>query len=482
MTGSGTAQDPYILTTWQELLNASGVCEWYGGDLDFNDIQPTGFTECVVISATSINFRGATFKNFYSRATGTAPCSGGIRFSCNISNLRFINSAFVNVRSPQIGVIDEHSSVSATSCVFDGEIISTNRDIVIVGSSSNSSYYYSTSYNKCSFNFKTKSAHRVWFASAIAAFYDCDIYTDIEQDGNEFSDIYSNGTSEYNSRFSNCRLRGRFINTGGDYVKVGDTNSRHAFNYFAFDEGTYLLLSSSSKSVYNSEKITAYEGTTNVVGCTSAQLSSISYLRSDAVGWEINENARFNETITFTESLWHNVSDYEVDTTSTAYDEFTKATITLPSTSDRYQFFFRGYNSGGVAVYGSDWQTSGKTVSIPLNANIATWVLRGRYYSSPDWFHVEPSEFANTTCTLSWGRWSINSNGELYNIYSPTSTKLGAFANAVSLTQISIPRSCKKIGRFAFTNTQLSSVTIASDCTYYDTSFPEGCVVNFYPD
>lgn len=481
MTGSGTAQDPYILTTWQELLNASGVCEWYGGDLDFNDIQPTGFTECVVI-AGNINFRNATFKNFYSRATGTSPYAGGIRFTQNISNLRFINSMFLNVRSPLIMAGGERNNGSATSCVFDGEIISTNRDIVIVGSSVNSSYYYSTSYNKCSFNFKTKSANQVWFASGIAAFYDCDIYVDIEQNGNEFSDIYSNGTSEYNSRFSNCRLRGRFINTSGDYVKVGDTNSRHVFNYFAFDEGTYLLLSSSSKSVYNSEKITAYEGTTNVVGCTSAQLSSISYLRSDAVGWEINENARFNETITFTESLWHNVSDYEVDTTSTTYDEFTKATITLPSTSDRYQFFFRGYNSGGVAVYGSDWQTSGETVSIPLNANIATWVLRGRYYYDYDWYSVKPSKFANTTCTLSWGRWSIQSNGELYNIYSPTSTKLGAFANAVSLTQISIPRSCKKIGRFAFTNTQLSSVTIASDCDYYDTSFPAGCVVNFYPD
>ena len=481
MTGSGTAQDPYILTTWQELLNASGVCEWYGGDLDFNDIQPTGFTECVVISATSINFRGATFKNFYSRATGTAPYSGGIRFAKNISNLRFINSMFLNVRSPLIMVGGERNNGSATSCVFDGEVV-TNRDVSIIGSAYSSSYYYLSSYSKCSFNFKSKSTNQVRFATGIASFYDCDIYTDIEQDGNEFSDIYSGGTSEYNSRFSNCRLRGRFINTGGDYVKVGDTNSRHVFNYFAFDEGTYLLLSSSSKSVYNSEKITAYEGTTNVVGCTSAQLSSISYLRSDAVGWEINENARFNETITFTESLWHNVSDYEVDTTSTTYDEFTKATITLPRTSDVYQFFFRGYNSGGVAVYGSDWQTSGKTVSIPLNANIATWVLRGRYYSSYDWYSVEPSEFANTTCTLSWGRWSIDSNGELYNIYSPTSTKLGAFANAVSLTQISIPRSCKKIGRFAFTNTQLTSVTIASDCTYFPTSFPDGCVVNFYPD
>lgn len=58
----------------------------------------------------------------------------------------------------------------------------------------------------------------------------------------------------------------------------------------------------------------------------------------------------------------------------------------------------------------------------------------------------------------------------------------GAFANAHNLRQVSIPKSCKKIGRYAFRNTQLSSVTIASDCVYYNTSFPDGCVVNFYPD
>lgn len=59
---------------------------------------------------------------------------------------------------------------------------------------------------------------------------------------------------------------------------------------------------------------------------------------------------------------------------------------------------------------------------------------------------------------------------------------MGAFANAYELKKVSIPKSCKKIGRYAFRNTKLTSVTIASDCTYYDTSFPDGCVVNFYPD
>lgn len=58
----------------------------------------------------------------------------------------------------------------------------------------------------------------------------------------------------------------------------------------------------------------------------------------------------------------------------------------------------------------------------------------------------------------------------------------GAFANATDLTVVRIPPSVKKIGRESFRGTQLRSVTIASDCEYYDTSFPTGCEINFYLD
>ena len=57
---------------------------------------------------------------------------------------------------------------------------------------------------------------------------------------------------------------------------------------------------------------------------------------------------------------------------------------------------------------------------------------------------------------------------------------LGAFANAAALRRVSIPKSVKMIGKKAFRNTRLRSVTIAKDCTYYPTSFPEGCTVKFY--
>lgn len=73
-------------------------------------------------------------------------------------------------------------------------------------------------------------------------------------------------------------------------------------------------------------------------------------------------------------------------------------------------------------------------------------------------------------------------DGLPYNMLMPDVPAFGAFANATSLAVIHIPRSVKSIGVETFRNTNLISVTIASDCTYYDTSFPEGCVVNFYPD
>lgn len=91
--------------------------------------------------------------------------------------------------------------------------------------------------------------------------------------------------------------------------------------------------------------------------------------------------------------------------------------------------------------------------------------LMARYTDNPAW-HINPN---------------IN-NGFPYNVLTPNYISLGAFANATQLINVVIPKSCKRIGHEAFRNTQLTSVTIARDCEYYPTSFPDGCVVNFYPD
>lgn len=62
----------------------------------------------------------------------------------------------------------------------------------------------------------------------------------------------------------------------------------------------------------------------------------------------------------------------------------------------------------------------------------------------------------------------------------PGTPEEGAFYNATNLEQIRIPQSVKRIGPYAFANTKLKEVTIAWDCEFYDTSFPEGCKINLY--
>lgn len=57
------------ISTWDELLATVAGEEyiWTGGDLDFNEIMPTGFTSNITING-SIDFNGAIFSNFRSMA------------------------------------------------------------------------------------------------------------------------------------------------------------------------------------------------------------------------------------------------------------------------------------------------------------------------------------------------------------------------------------------------------------------------------
>lgn len=80
-------------------------------------------------------------------------------------------------------------------------------------------------------------------------------------------------------------------------------------------------------------------------------------------------------------------------------------------------------------------------------------------------------------------RWRITpgiNNALPYHELLPLEKASGAFMNAVNLENVYIPRSCKKIGEWAFTNTKLRRVKISADCEYYPTSFPEGCEIEFY--
>lgn len=110
------------------------------------------------------------------------------------------------------------------------------------------------------------------------------------------------------------------------------------------------------------------------------------------------------------------------------------------------------------------------------------WIIQEGQLTNTDFIALPNKPFSGDSPYTMW-RITQNVNGGMPFVGLMMERPFfGAFANAYELKKISIPKSCKKIGAEAFRNTQLTSVTIANDCVYYDTSFPDGCVVNFYPD
>ena len=77
--------------------------------------------------------------------------------------------------------------------------------------------------------------------------------------------------------------------------------------------------------------------------------------------------------------------------------------------------------------------------------------------------------------------WYISNNTQT-TIITPELMLVGAACTCYNVLSISIPKTIKNIASYSFRGTGISSVTIASDCTYYDNSFPPGCTVNFYPN
>ena len=79
ITGTGTQQDPYIVTTWSELAEKAAESDVYikiGNDINMNDEYPEGFSTQFTINCASIDGDGKTIKNLYFKSGRLFYCEG----------------------------------------------------------------------------------------------------------------------------------------------------------------------------------------------------------------------------------------------------------------------------------------------------------------------------------------------------------------------------------------------------------------------
>lgn len=58
---------------------------------------------------------------------------------------------------------------------------------------------------------------------------------------------------------------------------------------------------------------------------------------------------------------------------------------------------------------------------------------------------------------------------------------LGSFMKCTNLQSIQLPESVYELGTHSFFESGLQDVLLAPDCMYYNTTFPAGCTISYYP-
>lgn len=286
MTGSGTQQDPYILTTWEELIDTTNrtttdFCEWQGGDVDLNNIKPEGYTTSVVINGI-IDFKDATIKNLHTITTGFyTPIIFAFGTNGYIKNLNLLNCFFTGSYTSAIQFGQNMSSNMYLENLRIGAFLDlTYADsyCTIIETSPDSRHYDSV-FQKCSFNFRSDTQSIVRLAYGRRQdFYDCQFDFDIKsKDG--YNVVVD---TDFKCNVYHSRIKGRYI--GQTETTKSFTGFNNHSNVYLFDEGSYTS-DSQGISVYNSDTCTITGS--NMQGCTSAQLSDTAYLKS--IGFAIGD-------------------------------------------------------------------------------------------------------------------------------------------------------------------------------------------------
>lgn len=543
MTGKGTINDPYVCETWSELSSKSKTGTAYikmadksnpnDKVIDFAEIQPSGFTETIPLKGF-IDFNGWTFKNFYSIARvaisvgGSTGSYSGRTMWANLNMKNFyhrVNSDEFQMGARFIEREYDNPNVGYSSmlnCHFYGELDYTLNSTVgvlvsgFIGKPLNATC--NGIFTNCGFNVKARCNKSLILFPTIYELNSCRINLDINAETTTIIDT----NSQTIGAVKNCRLTGYIKNTDTSYnVCIGNAQSMNSV--YDIESNALLEYHGDNVSVFNSDKAESNGENTKFKACTTAQLANGSALQSNDFPCAVNgaTHNHFDIQTTWTEGQsdtddWETINPrlgyittpvirlpnsvtyiqlqlsakyYKYNENTNCYELFGNATVF--SISKKYTlclYCLKSTGDGYSVINQTLIEESKLDEMLPIVENTTHIMIELRqntYLNVPE--VTEPSGDIIVVDSSSFFvgyeyLWELtDTKNELY-IYNclPEIDNLGAFANANNLTYISIPPSVKKIGRYSFRGTQLTSVRLARDCEYFPTSFPDNCEIFFY--
>lgn len=271
MTGSGTQESPYIVTTWAEFLSVCNVStstyvEWNNGEVDFNEIQPSGFTDPIEIKS-NIRLYKVKWKNFVSRAN----IAFQITASATIIDLEEFEFTDAELFHPASSTISHGAVFSSGGTTTSGRGYYTIKNCVFTyrqdsaGKGGFIKYANSTTITSTAQTIKAICAGEYNFGDNKVSYSECNIKLDIQA-----------ASLKGCLKGFLCWYSGKIQTDAASWTN----STANLLGNFVFDVECNVPIAFGSghiyRCVYNSDKCTVSGA--NWIGATTAQLSNTTYL------------------------------------------------------------------------------------------------------------------------------------------------------------------------------------------------------------
>lgn len=274
MTGSGTQADPYIVETFAEFdsvrnISATTYVEWSNAEVDFNEIQPEGYSDRFIING-HMTLTNVIWKNFTSRADctisfGTGSGSPDIEFN----NCKIIDAYHIPPSGEKYLFVGRGGNV-----VFNNCEISYRQDVGNLTGNTGllRDVAGDQTFNACAITIKSYgNKNNTWRLADGGTFEFCNINMDVQ--ANKF-DYPLRGFMCWYSGKIDIKTATSNSQSGGSGNIVWDVEITQTITLTSSSLYTFL-------SIYNSDKATiTTTNSTMLIGVTSAQLEDTSYLYS----------------------------------------------------------------------------------------------------------------------------------------------------------------------------------------------------------
>lgn len=508
MTGTGTKIDPYVVTTWNELMTVLPQENTYA--ILNNDIDMKGKTiiNSGVVLACDFDGQNHSIKNVYlSNENLQNPELFKMYYANSFRNVKFVNW-YVKGRN----IFSGDSSYSLyrpmptlESFSFSGELVEQGRLISL----------WSTMHTP---TFKKN-----------AIFIIAQNTSDVIEAQQSYKPIFEDSKIEIYGECNRTILSATLNNShlSGNVKLSGDTSQKNATEIDSSQNSYQSLIDlrveaednwtasfNGSKLLVETDLLSNVTTSGTFIACTLLEKNDSAFLASH--GFSLGDTLTDFSWNNFLASLnkagwWDENANYVNCPYSVDNNKFTITVTDLPSERttntepyldwqsttvyftaepyQKYKFVFDAVLPDEVAprysVYSdgvgdNDHRRSGvgeETIIDSFNdtSQFSLQIGVRNQTNNP----VSGTYTIDSLAIYKHSSWKIV-NGVLTNIDIPTTNPIGAFCNCVNLENVSIPESVKYIGPYAFYNTKLKKIKIASDCEYYDTSFPRDCEIEYY--